>query len=101
MHEPFAGLVFCQCFISLQDSPCTPPPTALPLTAILLLSACATNNLGDSRDLNKTGTGTRIVNMTSATGFDNLFTVLKPGYATPLKKIASVLNQYTRPVVSG
>ena len=30
---------------------------AMPLTAIFLLSACATNDLGDSRDLSKTQTG--------------------------------------------
>ncbi len=30
---------------------------ALPLTALFLLSACATNDLGDSRDLNKTEKG--------------------------------------------
>lgn len=145
--------------------------TALPLTAILLLSACATNDLGDSRDLNKTETGALIgaaggaalgalinknnrgkgaligavggglaggavgyymdrqakdlalqlqpeiqrgevsiekrasdnaliVNMTSATGFDNLSTVLKPGYTATLKKIAAVLNQYGKTTVT-
>jgi hypothetical protein len=30
---------------------------AMPLTAILLLAACTTSDLGDSRDLNKTETG--------------------------------------------
>jgi outer membrane protein OmpA-like peptidoglycan-associated protein len=33
---------------------------AMPLTAIVLLSACATNELGDSRDLTKTETGALI-----------------------------------------
>ena len=33
------------------------PLIAMPLTAILLLSACATNDLGESRDMTKTETG--------------------------------------------
>ena len=33
------------------------PIIALPLTAVLLLSACTTTDLGDSRDLSKTETG--------------------------------------------
>jgi len=144
---------------------------AMPLTAIFLLSACTTTDLGDSRDLNKTETGAivgavsgaalgalinknnrskgaligavggglagtavgyymdkqakdlalqlqpeiqrgevtidkrasdsaLIVNMTSTTGFDNLSTVLKPGYTSTLKKIAVVLNQYGKTTVT-
>ena len=144
---------------------------AMPLTAILLLSACTTNDLGDSRDLTKTETGALIgaasgaalgalisknnrskgaligavggglagtavgyymdkqakelalqlqpeiqrgeitietrgsdnallVSMTSTTGFDNLSTVLKPGYITTLNKIARVLNQYGKTTVT-
>ena len=144
---------------------------AMPLTAILLLAACTTSDLGDSRDLTKTETGAivgavsgaalgalisknnrskgaligavggglagtavgyymdkqakdlalqmqpeiqrgeitidkrasdnaLIVNMTSATGFDNLSAVLKPGYITTLKKIAVVLNQYGKTTVT-
>jgi len=147
------------------------PIIALPLTAVLLLSACATNDLGDSRDLSKTQTGAIIgtasgavlgalinrkdrskgaligavggglagtgvgyymdkqakdlelqlqpeiqrgeisiekrasdnallVSMTSTTGFDNLSTVLKPGYTTTLNKIARVLNQYGKTAVT-
>jgi outer membrane protein OmpA-like peptidoglycan-associated protein len=143
----------------------------LPLAAIFLLSACATNELGDSRDLNKTEAGALIgaaggaalgalinkhnrgkgaligavggglaggavgyymdrqakdlalqlqpeiqrgeisiekrardnaliVDMTSATGFDNLSTALKPGYTATLKKIAVVLNQYGKTTVT-
>jgi outer membrane protein OmpA-like peptidoglycan-associated protein len=37
-----------------------PSRIAMPLTAILLLSACTTNDLGDSRDLTKTETGALI-----------------------------------------
>lgn len=144
---------------------------AMPLTAIFLLSACTTNDLGDSRDLTKTETGALIgaasgaalgalinkknrskgaligavggglaggavgyymdqqakdltmqlqpeiqrgeisiekrasdsallVSMTSATGFDNLSTVLKPGYTATLNKIARVLNQYGKTTVT-
>jgi len=143
----------------------------MPLTAIFLLSACTTTDLGDSRDLDKTETGAivgavsgaalgalinknnrskgaligavggglagtavgyymdkqakdlalqlqpeiqrgevtidkrasdsaLIVNMTSTTGFDNLSTVLKPGYTSTLKKIAVVLNQYGKTTVT-
>ncbi len=145
--------------------------TVMPLLATLLLSACATNDLGDSRDLSKTETGALIgaasgaalgaiinhknrgkgaligavgggltgagvgyymdkqakdlerqlqpeiqrgeisvekrasdnallVSMTSSTGFDNLSTVLKPGYVTTLNKIARVLNQYGKTTVT-
>jgi outer membrane protein OmpA-like peptidoglycan-associated protein len=145
--------------------------TVMPLLATLLLSACATNDLGDSRDLSKTETGALIgaasgaalgaiinhknrgkgaligavggglagagvgyymdkqakdlerqlqpeiqrgeisvekrasdnallVSMTSSTGFDNLSTVLKPGYITTLNKIARVLNQYGKTTVT-
>ena len=145
--------------------------TAMPLLATLLLSACATNDLGDTRDLSKTETGALIgvasgaalgaiinhknrgkgaligavgggltgagvgyymdkqakdlerqlqpeiqrgeisvekrasdnallVSMTSSTGFDNLSTVLKPGYITTLGKIARVLNQYGKTTVT-
>jgi len=144
---------------------------AMRLTAILLLAACTTSDLGDSRDPTKTETGAivgavsgaalgalisknnrskgaligavggglagtavgyymdkqandlalqmqpeiqrgeitidkratdnaLIVNMTSATGFDNLSAVLKPGYITTLKKIAAVLNQYGKTTVT-
>jgi outer membrane protein OmpA-like peptidoglycan-associated protein len=147
------------------------PIIALPLTAVLLLSACTTTDLGDSRDLSKTETGAIIgtasgavlgalinrkdrskgaligavggglagtgvgyymdkqakdlelqlqpeiqrgeitidkrasdnallVSMTSATGFDNLSTVLKPGYTATLNKIARVLNQYGKTAVT-
>ncbi|MGK2953180.1 MAG: OmpA family protein [Thiobacillus sp.] len=147
------------------------PLIALPLLATFLLSACATNDLGDSRDLSKTQTGAIIgtasgavlgalinrkdrskgaligavggglagtgvgyymdkqakdlevqlqpeiqrgeisiekrasdnallVSMTSTTGFDNLSTVLKPGYTTTLNKIARVLNQYGKTAVT-
>jgi outer membrane protein OmpA-like peptidoglycan-associated protein len=143
----------------------------MPLLATLLLSACATNDLGDPRDLSKTETGALIgvasgaalgaiinhknrgkgaligavggglagagvgyymdkqakdlerqlqteiqrgeisvekrasdnallVSMTSSTGFDNLSTVLKPGYITTLGKIARVLNQYGKTTVT-
>ncbi|MBS1185511.1 MAG: hypothetical protein H6R09_1112 [Proteobacteria bacterium] len=145
--------------------------TVMPLLATLLLSACATNDLGDPRDLSKTETGALIgvasgaalgaiinhknrgkgaligavggglagagvgyymdkqakdlerqlqpeiqrgeisvekrasdnallVSMTSSTGFDNLSTVLKPGYITTLSKIARVLNQYGKTTVT-
>jgi len=145
--------------------------TVMPLLATLLLSACATNDLGDTRDLSKTETGALIgvasgaalgaiinhknrgkgaligavggglagagvgyymdkqakdlerqlqteiqrgeisvekrasdnallVSMTSSTGFDNLSTVLKPGYITTLGKIARVLNQYGKTTVT-
>jgi len=145
--------------------------TVMPLLATLLLSACATNDLGDPRDLSKTETGALIgvasgaalgaiinhknrgkgaligavgggltgagvgyymdkqakdlerqlqseiqrgeisvekrasdnallVSMTSSTGFDNLSTVLKPGYITTLGKIARVLNQYGKTTVT-
>ena len=145
--------------------------TVMPLLATLLLSACATNDLGDPRDLSKTETGALIgvasgaalgaiinhknrgkgaligavggglagagvgyymdkqakdlerqlqteiqrgeisvekrasdnallVSMTSSTGFDNLSTVLKPGYITTLNKIARVLNQYGKTTVT-
>jgi outer membrane protein OmpA-like peptidoglycan-associated protein len=147
------------------------PIIALPLTAVLLLSACTTTDLGDSRDLSKTETGAIIgtaggavlgalinrkdrskgaligaiggglagtgvgyymdkqakdlelqlqpeiqrgeitidkrasdnallVSMTSATGFDNLSTVLKPGYTATLNKISRVLNQYGKTTVT-
>lgn len=147
------------------------PRLTLPLLSLLLLSACATNDLGDSRDLSKTqkgaivgslggaalgaiinhrnrgkgaligavgggliGTGVGVymdkqakdleqqlqpeiergeisvekrasddallVSMTSATGFDNLSTVLKPGYISTLNKIARVLNQYGKTTVT-
>lgn len=147
------------------------PPVAMPLLATLLLSACATNDLGDTRDLSKTQAGAIIgsvsgaalgaiinhknrgkgaligavggglagtavgyymdrqakdlelqlqpeiqrgeitidrrasdnallVSMTSATGFDNLSTVLKPGYTTTLNKISRVLNQYGKTTVT-
>ena len=96
----------------------------LPLTALFLLSACTTNDLGESRDLTKTETGALIgaaggavlgaiikddkrasddallVNITSATGFDNLATELKPGYITTLNKISRVLNQYGKTSVT-
>ena len=39
---------------------------ALPLLATLLLSACATNDLGDSRDLSKTQTGAIIGTVSGA-----------------------------------
>ncbi|MHB1083737.1 MAG: OmpA family protein [Thiobacillus sp.] len=39
---------------------------AIPLTAIFLLSACATNDLGDSRDLSKTQTGAIIGTVSGA-----------------------------------
>ena len=145
--------------------------TVMPLLATLLLSACATNDLGDPRDLSKTETGALIgaasgaalgaiinhknrgkgaligavgggltgagvgyymdkqakdlerqlqpeiqrgeisvekrasdnallVSMTSSTGFDNLSTVLKPGYITTLNKIARILNQYGKTTVT-
>ena len=145
--------------------------TVMPLLATLLFSACATNDLGDPRDLSKTETGALIgvasgaalgaiinhknrgkgaligavggglagagvgyymdkqakdlerqlqteiqrgeisvekrasdnallVSMTSSTGFDNLSTVLKPGYITTLGKIARVLNQYGKTTVT-
>jgi len=145
--------------------------TVMPLLATLLFSACATNDLGDTRDLSKTETGALIgvasgaalgaiinhknrgkgaligavgggltgagvgyymdkqakdlerqlqseiqrgeisvekrasdnallVSMTSSTGFDNLSTVLKPGYITTLSKIARVLNQYGKTTVT-
>ena len=145
--------------------------TVMPVLATLLLSACATNDLGDTRDLSKTETGALIgvasgaalgaiinhknrgkgaligavggglagagvgyymdkqakdlerqlqteiqrgeisvekrasdnallVSMTSSTGFDNLSTVLKPGYITTLGKIARVLNQYGKTTVT-
>lgn len=144
---------------------------ALPLTALFLLSACTTTDLGDARSMNKTEKGAIIgaasgaalgaiinhrnrgkgaligavggglagtavgfymdkqakdlelqlqpeiqrgeisidkrasdnallVSMTSATGFDNLSTVLKPGYVTTLKKISTVLNQYGKTTVT-
>lgn len=144
---------------------------AMPLSAIFLLSACTTNDLGDSRNMNKTaqgaivgavsgaalgaiinhknrgkgaligavggglaGTGVGyymdrqakdlelqlqpeiqrgeisiekrasdnalLISMTSATGFDNLSTVLKPGYITTLNKISRVLNQHGKTTVS-
>ena len=38
--------------------------------------------------------------MTSSTGFDNLSTVLKPGYITTLNKIARILNQYGKTTVT-
>lgn len=41
-----------------------------------------------------------LVSMTSATGFDNLSTILKPGYITTLKKISGVLNQYGKTTVT-
>jgi outer membrane protein OmpA-like peptidoglycan-associated protein len=41
-----------------------------------------------------------LVSMTSSTGFDNLSTVLKPGYITTLNKIARVLNQYGKTTVT-
>ena len=43
-----------------------PPLIALPLLATLLLSACATNDLGDSRDLSKTQTGAIIGTVSGA-----------------------------------
>ena len=147
------------------------PLIAMPLTALFLLSACTTTDLGDSRSLNKTEAGAIIgsvsgaalgaiinhknrgkgaligavggglagtavgyymdkqakdlerqlqpeiqrgeisvekrasdnallVSMTSATGFDNLSTELKPGYITTLNKISRVLNQYGKTTVS-
>lgn len=143
----------------------------LALASLFLLSACATNELGDSRDLTKTETGAMIgaaggavlgaivkdsnrakgavigavggglaggavgyymdkqakdlelqlqpeiqrgeisiarrasdnallVSMTSATGFDNLAYVLKPGYLSTLNKISRVLNQYGKTTVT-
>ena len=42
------------------------PLIALPLLATLLLSACATNDLGDSRDLSKTQTGAIIGTVSGA-----------------------------------
>lgn len=146
-------------------------PVTTALAASLLLSACATNDLGDSRSLSKTETGALIgaasgaalgaivgdknrgkgaiigavggglaggavgyymdqqskdlqrqlqpeiqrgeitvekrasdsallVSMTSSTGFDNLSTVLKPGYLTTLNKISQVLNQYGKTTVT-
>lgn len=147
------------------------PLITLPLLSTLLLTACATNDLGDSRDLSKTqqgaivgslggaalgaiinhrnrgkgaligavgggliGTGVGVymdkqakdlerqlqpeigrgeisiakrasddallVSMTSATGFDNMSAVLKPGYISTLDKIARVLNQYGKTTVT-
>ena len=147
------------------------PYIVFPLLSALLLSACATNDLGEPRDLNKTQTGAIIgtvsgaalgaiinhrnrgkgaligavgggltgagvgyymdtqakdllkqlqpeiqrgeisvekrasdnallVSMTSSTGFDNLSTVLKPGYITTLNKIARILNQYGKTTVT-
>ena len=35
-----------------------------------------------------------LVSMTPSTGFDNLSSVIKPGYLSTLNKIARVLNQY-------
>jgi outer membrane protein OmpA-like peptidoglycan-associated protein len=146
-------------------------PVTTALAASLLLSACATNDLSDSRSLSKTETGALIgaasgaalgaivgdknrgkgaiigavggglaggavgyymdqqakdlqrqlqpeiqrgeitvekrasdsallVSMTSSTGFDNLSTVLKPGYLTTLNKISQVLNQYGKTTVT-
>ena len=43
-----------------------PSLIALPLLATLLLSACATNDLGDSRDLSKTQTGAIIGTVSGA-----------------------------------
>ena len=42
------------------------PLIAMPLTALFLLSACATNDLGDSRDLNKTEKGAIIGTVSGA-----------------------------------
>jgi hypothetical protein len=56
-REPFAGLFLCNGFTSSPGFSMNTSLTALPLTAILLLSACATNDLGDSRDLNKNNRG--------------------------------------------
>lgn len=143
----------------------------MPLMASLLLSACATNDLGDSRRMTNTqkgaiigsvsgaalgavinhknrgkgaligavggglaGTGVgyymdqqakdlqrqlqpeiqrgeitierrasdnaMLISMTSSTGFDNLSSVIKPGYISTLNKIASVLNQYGKTMVT-
>ena len=41
-----------------------------------------------------------LVSMTSSTGFDNLSSVIKPGYISTLNKIASVLNQYGKTMVT-
>ena len=143
----------------------------MPLMASLLLSACATNDLGDSRRMSNTekgaiigsvsgaalgaiinhknrgkgaligavggglaGTGVgfymdkqakdlqrqlqaeiqrgeitiekrnsdnaMLVSMTSSTDFDNLSSVIKPGYMSTLNKIAQVLNQYGKTMVT-
>ena len=149
----------------------------MPLMAGLLLSACSTNNLGDSRDLGNSremtntqksaiigtvsgaalgpvihhknrgkgaligavggglaGTGVGyymdqqakdlekqlqteiqrgeitierrasddalLVSMTPSTGFDNLSSVIKPGYLSTLNKIAQVLNQYGKTMMT-
>jgi outer membrane protein OmpA-like peptidoglycan-associated protein len=144
---------------------------AIPLVASLLLSACATNDMGDARSMSKTQMGAIIgsvsgaavgaiinhknrgkgavigavggglagtavgyymdkqakdlyqqlqpeiqrgevtvekrdsdnallVSMTSTTGFDNLASELKPGYLPTLNKIAYVLNQYGKTLVT-
>lgn len=41
-----------------------------------------------------------LVSMTSSTGFDNLSSVIKPGYVSTLNKIAHVLNQYGKTMVT-
>jgi outer membrane protein OmpA-like peptidoglycan-associated protein len=41
-----------------------------------------------------------LVSMTSNTGFDNLSSVLKPGYISTLNKISRVLNQYGKSSVT-
>jgi len=41
-----------------------------------------------------------LISMTSPTGFDNLSSVIKPGYLTTLSKIAPVLNQYGKTMLT-
>jgi len=41
-----------------------------------------------------------LISMTSPTGFDNLSSVIKPGYLATLNKIAPVLNQYGKTMLT-
>ena len=41
-----------------------------------------------------------LISMTSTTGFDNLSSVIKPGYLATLNKIAPVLNQYGKTMLT-
>lgn len=41
-----------------------------------------------------------LVSMTPSTGFDNLSSVIKPGYLATLNKIARVLNQYGKTMIT-